>query len=342
MSGLIPHDEAVRARVRGEHGTSFVISAGAGTGKTTLLIDRIVSIVLEGFLRLDQIAAVTFTENAATTLKLRLRDALERARATATDPAVVNRASEGLATIERAQVSTIHALCTAMLQERPIEAGVTPGFRVADEALSDFIFEEAWEEWLQDRLTGHDTLLEAVILSRIPLEKTSPVGDPMTLRKLARRLVSQRDLAPHIAAAGIDPKAGARLVPGENRPRRRTDRGQTRGRHSGGRGPVAQDRDREDSRPRRSRTDPRPARLAGAQGAWQQADVEGRRGVRRMPRHHPGHRRPRRRVGEGEKRLLLQWPRRWPFKACNGSTKDARARPECSTTSTSCSKPPRP
>jgi ATP-dependent helicase/nuclease subunit A len=77
---------------------------------------------------------------------------------------------------------------------------------VADEALSDFIFEEAWEEWLQDRLTGADDLLEAVILSRIPLERTSPMGDPMTLRKLARRLVSQRDLAPHIAGAKLDPK----------------------------------------------------------------------------------------------------------------------------------------
>jgi ATP-dependent helicase/nuclease subunit A len=206
MSGLIPEDEAVRQRVRSELGTSFVISAGAGTGKTTLLIDRLVAIVLTGFLKLDQVAAVTFTENAATTLKLRLRDALERARAEAKDPLVVERASEGLATIERAQVSTIHALCTAMLQERPIEAGVTPGFRVADEALSDFIFEEAWEEWLQDRLTGKDDLLEAVILSRIPLEKTSPIGDPMTLRKLARRLVSQRDLAPHIGEVNIDPK----------------------------------------------------------------------------------------------------------------------------------------
>lgn len=206
MSGLIPEDEAIRERVRSEPGTSFVISAGAGTGKTTLLIDRMVNIVLTGFLKLDQIAAVTFTENAATTLKLRLRDALESARAAADDPAVVARASDGLATIERAQVSTIHALCTAMLQERPIESGVTPGFRVADEALSDFIFEEAWEEWLQDRLTGHDDLLEAVILSRIPLERTSPFGDPMTLRKLARRLVWQRDLAPHIAEAAIDPR----------------------------------------------------------------------------------------------------------------------------------------
>jgi ATP-dependent helicase/nuclease subunit A len=206
MSGLIPQDEAVRERVRSELRTSFVISAGAGTGKTTLLVDRMVAIVLTGHLKLDQVAAVTFTENAATTLKLRLRDALERARAEAKDPAVVARASEGLATIERAQVSTIHALCTAMLQERPIEAGVTPGFRVADEALADFIFDEAWEEWLQDRLTGRDDLLEAVILNRIPLERTAPVGDPMTLRKLARRLVGQRDLSPHIASGVLDPK----------------------------------------------------------------------------------------------------------------------------------------
>ena len=72
--------------------------------------------------------------------------------------------------------------------------------------VSDFIFEEAWEEWLQDRLTGRDDLLESVILSRIPLERTAPMGDPMTLRKLARRLIAQRDLAPHISEAAIDPR----------------------------------------------------------------------------------------------------------------------------------------
>ncbi len=83
---------------------------------------------------------------------------------------------------------------------------MTPGFRVADESLADLIFEEAWEEWLQDRLTGEDDLLEMVILSRIPLERTSPIGDPMTLRKLARRLVAQRDLAPHIGDSTLDPK----------------------------------------------------------------------------------------------------------------------------------------
>jgi ATP-dependent exoDNAse (exonuclease V) beta subunit len=64
-----------------------------------LLVDRMLEIVLSGHLRLDQIAAVTFTENAATTLKLRLRDALERSRAEAVDPEMAARASEGLSSI---------------------------------------------------------------------------------------------------------------------------------------------------------------------------------------------------------------------------------------------------
>ena len=76
----LPVDEAARERARRDHGTSLVIEAGAGTGKTTLLIDRIEALLRAGTVRLDQIAAVTFTETAATTMKLRLRERLEKAR----------------------------------------------------------------------------------------------------------------------------------------------------------------------------------------------------------------------------------------------------------------------
>src|SRR5258706_10529270 len=84
---FIPVDQEARERARRDHGTSFVLEAGAGTGKTTLLVDRIEQIVRSGAARLDEIAAVTFTENAATTMKLRLRERLEPARADADRPA---------------------------------------------------------------------------------------------------------------------------------------------------------------------------------------------------------------------------------------------------------------
>ena len=75
-----PTDEAARERTRRDFGTSLVLEAGAGTGKTTLLVDRIEALVRTGTARLDQIAAVTFSENAAITMKLRVRERLEEAR----------------------------------------------------------------------------------------------------------------------------------------------------------------------------------------------------------------------------------------------------------------------
>ena len=116
-----PVDHDAREAARRDFGRSLVLEAGAGTGKTTLLVDRIEALVCSGQARLEAVAAVTFTENAATVLKLRLRERLERARA---DPARPRderaRAEAGLEVLERAQVSTIHALCAAILQERPL------------------------------------------------------------------------------------------------------------------------------------------------------------------------------------------------------------------------------
>src|SRR5262245_1029335 len=152
-----PVDREQRERARTDHATGFVIEAGAGTGKTTLLVDRIESLLRGGHARLDQIAAVTFTENAATTMKLRLRERLERARSDRRAGADERgRATLALETLERAQISTIHALCAAILQERPLECGVLPGFRMADEPQADLIFGEAWEEWLLERFAGGD------------------------------------------------------------------------------------------------------------------------------------------------------------------------------------------
>jgi ATP-dependent helicase/nuclease subunit A len=207
---FVPVDQDARERARREHGTSFVLEAGAGTGKTTLLVDRIEQIVRTGAARLDEIAAVTFTENAATTMKLRLRERLERARADlARPPEERRRAEAALEVLERAQVSTIHALCAAILGERPLECGVPPGFRVADDAEMDILFAEAWDEWLTERLVAGDATLMGAVDSGIPLEADG-WGERSSLRGLARTLVDQRDLRPLVAESRVDPTAWRR------------------------------------------------------------------------------------------------------------------------------------
>ena len=73
-----PPDEAIRAPFAPTSPPTLVLEAGAGTGKTTVLVDRLVNLVVSGTATLDRIVAITFTEAAAGELKMRLRDALER------------------------------------------------------------------------------------------------------------------------------------------------------------------------------------------------------------------------------------------------------------------------
>jgi len=210
---FVPSDEAARQRARDDHATSLVLVAGAGTGKTTLLIDRIESLVRSGRSSLLEIAAVTFTENAAATMKLRLRERLERTRATEVLSEVERtRAAAAIEVLERAQVSTLHALCTTMLQERPLECGVAPGFRIADESETDAIFAASWDEWLAERLGAGDADLAEAIRADIPLESAFEFGEKRSLRGLARSLLEQRDLDPIVSEAAPDPAAWRREI----------------------------------------------------------------------------------------------------------------------------------
>ena len=209
MTGFRPVDEEARERARRDHATSLVLEAGAGTGKTTLLVDRIEAIVRTGAASLLEVAAVTFTENAATTMKLRLRERLERARSDARLPDVERgRVGDALDVLERASVSTVHALCAQVLQERPLECGVLPAFRTADEAEADGIFAEAWEDWLGERLGGGDDVLLDALDRGIPLEGDG-WGERTSLRGLARALLDQRDLEP-VAGGSFDAGAAQR------------------------------------------------------------------------------------------------------------------------------------
>src|SRR5215211_4526525 len=117
---------------RGEFGATFFVEAAAGTGKTTELVGRIVGLVRSGAGILSQIVAVTFTEKAAGEMKLRLRGKIEEARLSAQGEER-ERLDRALRELELARIGTIHAFCTDVLHERPVEAGIDPLFEVSSE-----------------------------------------------------------------------------------------------------------------------------------------------------------------------------------------------------------------
>lgn len=152
--GPIP-DQAVRQRIEHDLDTSFLVEAGAGSGKTHSLVSRMLALIRRGRARVDQLAAITFTRKAAAELRQRFQDALERAARRESDPEVRARLHAALQDLDRAFIGTIHAFCSRLLRERAAEAGIDPGFREITAAEERWLQRKAWYEYLERlRLEG--------------------------------------------------------------------------------------------------------------------------------------------------------------------------------------------
>jgi ATP-dependent helicase/nuclease subunit A len=136
-------------RIRTELDRSFMVEASAGTGKTTSLVHRVAAAIAHGA-DVRRIVAVTFTDRAASELKLRVRSELERrAREPGPDAARFHAAADHL---EEAHVSTIHRFAGDLLRRYPLEAGLDPLFRVLPLEAGNRLREEAFERVLDGLL----------------------------------------------------------------------------------------------------------------------------------------------------------------------------------------------
>lgn len=119
---------------------NLLISAAAGSGKTTTLTRRIVSRLINGEIRPSELLVITFTEMAAKDLKVKIQGQLKTARKAASDPELSRRLDLLEAELSLAQISTIHAFCNQILTsylssytDASGESYLEPGFRIMEE-----------------------------------------------------------------------------------------------------------------------------------------------------------------------------------------------------------------
>ena len=144
-------DAAARERARRDWGGALAVEAGAGTGKTTLLVDRVVHALAAGRIRAAELVAITFTRKAAGELRVRLRREVARALAAA-EGETATHLRRARAELMLARVSTIHAFCRGILAAHPLEAGLDPGFVVEDEGLGGGLGTDVFDHWLVEIL----------------------------------------------------------------------------------------------------------------------------------------------------------------------------------------------
>lgn len=159
VATFTPQDDAARIRIRESLDETLFVEAGAGTGKTTSLVDRVIGLVTTGKATLDKIAAITFTEAAATELRDRIREKLEL---TASDEssslgeAERAKCRRGVDDLDQASIQTIHSFAANLLQERPLEAGLPPSFEVMDSISGELAFDEVWSSRLDSALDDEE------------------------------------------------------------------------------------------------------------------------------------------------------------------------------------------
>jgi len=132
---LTPEQERAVRRRDG----SLLVRAGAGTGKTTVLVERFVQAVIEDGVEVEQVLAITFTEKAAAEMRSRVRRRFLD----------LGRRDDARAA-ESAWISTIHGLCARILRAHALSAGIDPAFRVLDELEAERIAADAFDGALEE------------------------------------------------------------------------------------------------------------------------------------------------------------------------------------------------
>ncbi|HWH30710.1 MAG TPA: UvrD-helicase domain-containing protein, partial [Mycobacteriales bacterium] len=170
-----PVDQPARDKVRTDLSSTLFVEAGAGTGKTTALVDRVVHAVATGHLgSMARLAAITFTENAAAELRTRIREALElgavrgKDREHNYDAAQRALLRSALEQIDDAAITTLHGFAARILQDVPIEAGLPPGFAVNDAIRAQLEATARWRTFLDELLD--DESVAPQVLAALTLE----------------------------------------------------------------------------------------------------------------------------------------------------------------------------
>ena len=195
-------DDDARRDAIAVHDRSFLVEAGAGSGKTAVMAGRI-AMLLAGGVAPKHIAAVTFTEFAASELLIRVRAFVGALTAGEIPTELRVALPDGLsdeqcgslaaadAALDEMTCSTIHGFCQRLITPYPVEADIDPGAGVMDRDQADLVFDELIDAWLREELAGEaGGLLAELVLH-------NPDATLALIRTILSHLRRHRAFAPY-------------------------------------------------------------------------------------------------------------------------------------------------
>ena len=160
-------------------GANILVSAAAGSGKTSVLVERIVNKIINDGVDIDKILVVTFTNAAASEMRQRLMDAIYKKIDENPNDDNLQRQ---LMLINKANISTIHSFCLNVIRNNFFEIGISNNFRVADSTEIEIMKQEVIEDIFDNEYESQNEDFTKL------LEKYASYNDDAKLKELILRI----------------------------------------------------------------------------------------------------------------------------------------------------------
>ncbi len=138
------------------HGKNLLVSAAAGSGKTAVLVERIIKMILDGTCDIDRMLVVTFTNAAAAEMRSRIHAALAKKISEGGEPDTLDRLERQSILLSGASIMTVHAFCQMLLRRYFSKIDLDPKFRAADEHELNIFQQEIVEEVFERQYADDD------------------------------------------------------------------------------------------------------------------------------------------------------------------------------------------
>jgi|GEM_PF-5473065 ATP-dependent helicase/nuclease subunit A len=163
INDLIASDQKSRIEINSNFKQNIFVEAGAGSGKTTAMVGRIIEALRRGLTTIDRIVAITFTNEGAASLRSKIQTELQRAINEENEGTSKKHLSNALNNLSLSTISTIHSFSLDILKLRPVEAGIDPEMEIESQEIEDAPFEDIWNTFLLELNEKSDKNLKQVI-----------------------------------------------------------------------------------------------------------------------------------------------------------------------------------
>ena len=157
-----------------ENGSNILVAAAAGSGKTAVLVERIINKILNDNIDIDKLLVVTFTNAAASEMRERVLDAIYNKLED--NPGDV-RLQRQITLLNKASICTIDSFCLDVIKNNFYEIDISPNFRIADTTETNLLKQDVLEELFENKYEAEDDSFKKLVTTYTSYRDDTPLKD---------------------------------------------------------------------------------------------------------------------------------------------------------------------